>query len=139
AKHLLHLPVRFFEASVGPDHEVGSLDLFIRRPLCGQTLARFRFRHSTADEPRNLMIGRTYGDDHAIEVLLVTGFIQERNVDDGERRAAEKLESTEPGRNRAVDSGMDYRFELAAGRRVGKHDRRELAPIDGAVGSKHIA
>ena len=144
AEHLQHVErsrrpgVGVLERSVGVDDEVGARGL-----LLGRHCAARRCRASASLSPRStsrceLHRRRTGRDDHAVEVASRAGFVQQRDVDDGERRVAEQLEGAQPGGDRAVDRRVDDRFEVAARRRVGEHDRAELRAIDGAVGGEHV-
>ena len=65
-------------------------------------------------------------------------FVQQRNVDDRERRQVEQLEGAKTGRDGAIDRGVNQCLQIVARRRVGKHNGAELGAVDTAVSGQDV-
>src|SRR5262245_34466469 len=86
---LLYLPIGYLGTPGRPDDVIRAADFFVDRPLCRQP-RRCLFTRQTVtrhDTPQ-LLLGGTCGDDHPVELGLVSGLVQQRNVGDSERRVA---------------------------------------------------
>ena len=85
------------------------------------------------DEARKLPLGRARDDDDAVELAVVPGFIQQRDVGDGEGRARD-LGAAQPPLNRLVHGRMDDGFEIPSAGIVGENRRRQARTVERAIG-----
>ena len=89
-------------------------DIFlVRRPLCGEPLARGVVGQTSLDEALELHFRRAGGDDHAVETLLGAGLVEQRHVHD-RQCVAHHLERADTHRDRTMHGRVNDRFELAA-------------------------
>ena len=96
------------------------------------TLFCRRFAQTSVSEPRTLRLNRARGHDHAVEVLLVPGLVQQRHVHH-HHRVPEQFESAKRGSNRPIHGRMHDGVEIPAGGRIREHHRPKLRAIDASV------
>ncbi len=102
------------------DDVVGALRLLVDRHLAVDAPLGVRFGQATSlDQALELLVGPAGRDDHPIEVTLVAGLEQERDVGDRDLdRAAGTGEAFEPAADGGVDRRVDDRLEVAPRRRI---------------------
>ena len=88
--------IGLFERPAGVDDERRAAGFVLRGPLRRDALARFLLAQPSFEQARELHLRRTGGDDDPIEVVSVTGFVQQRHVDDGEQGASSSSKARRP-------------------------------------------
>ena len=131
-KHPPDLSSRFLKRSVRADDEVRTRDLVVDGPLRGEAGAGFGAGQGVAVHDAADLFARLAGaDDHAVELVLVAGLEEQRDVGDGDAGAGGDVGG--PLADPAVDLGMDDRLEVGASRAIAEHDPAQCRTIERAV------
>ena len=111
---------------------IGSRDFLRNRPLRVEAIPRFGFRQAiTRLDAADLFGGLARAHDDGVELVLLAGLEQQRNVGHGHVRAGGKIGG--PLLDAAVDLGMDDGFEIGARCAVGEYESPESRPIERAI------